>query len=304
MDDTLIQAELIMVEAELGHLRAQLDAEVERVTAETATLEWNALNDRRRFALDQESARLDVLDRQAQQQTNAVNLQSLEIQMRRLEQLVKEELSDQATYDQIRLQYEALKKQMEEDQVAIDEATSRLGEARGRAQQLEKEAPDIKMVQYLEPLKEAVHVQEARIQEVQERRAMLVLTAPATGQVTQILKRAGETVLAGDPILVVAVGGSERVVAYLDERAVGTLAVGTPVTVSSRRAPGQVARAEVLKVGSQLEQCPQRLWRNPVVAQWGWPVLIGMVPRDTFYPGEMVDLRIRASLGGTTPATH
>ncbi len=63
MDDAQVTAELAVAEAELTHLRASLEAEEERLELELAMDTATQQDDLRRFVLNEETARLDLLDR-------------------------------------------------------------------------------------------------------------------------------------------------------------------------------------------------------------------------------------------------
>jgi len=292
MDDTLVKAELITAEAELSQLRAQLTAERDRLQMEAAGLQIDDLNMRRRFILNEEEARLDYLDRVVQQETNKVALERLGILLERQKLLLQENIIDQTTYDDTRLSYEAVKTELAENETAIEVATRRVEEARLRREEHAQLTAQVDVPTLLQPLMKNINVQQARIQQISERRKLLALRAPLSGKVSRIFHRTGETVLSGDPLMSITDSQSERVLAYVDEQAAHSMQVGSGVEVSSRDRPKRIVTANILRVNSRIEEFPIRLRRNPLLPQWGLSILVGNIPAGVFYPGEVLNVRI------------
>jgi len=99
--------------------------------------------------------------------------------------------------------------------------------------------------------------------------------------------------MAGDPVLTIAGAGGNRVMAYVDERAVRRFSVGDEVELHSRTHPATVVAGEVIKVGAHIEPFPPRLMVSPLMPQYGYAVLVGGLPADAFRPGQALDLRLR-----------
>ncbi len=298
MDDTVVKAELATAEAELSMLRAQVNANRDRFELEAALNQLDELGLRRRFILNEEQARLDLMDRIRQHEYNKIELERLRIQKERQQRLVEQDITAQAQFDDTRLRYEALQKQIEEDELAIELAKQQVEEATRRREAYEQRTAQVDVPSLLEPLIQNVRVQETRIQQIVERRKLLALRAPLSGKVSHIFHRTGETVLSGDPILSITDSRSERVLAYVDERAARRIRVGDTVEVSSRDRPKRVATAKVFRVNSRIEEFPIRLRRNPFLPQFGLSILVGNVPPGAFLPGEVLDLRIIPSETG------
>ena len=146
----------------------------------------------------------------------------------------------------------------------------------------------------LSPLQESVAVQQARISEITRLSEQLVLRAPLSGQIASIIYRPGETVLSGQALLTISDPESARVIAYVDELAAHDVELGVEVEVRSRGAIERIAMARVVKTAPQVQELPERLWRNPLSAQWGRSFLVGEISaaaRESLIPGEIVDVR-------------
>ena len=107
----------------------------------------------------------------------------------------------------------------------------------------------------------------------------------------QVMRRVGEVVAAGDPILAVAQKEPTEIVAYVSEQQLGMLEQDMTVELVKIRTPAQIAESQIASISPTMELMPQRLWRNPNVPQWGRPVLINIPPGLSLVPGEVVGIR-------------
>ncbi len=296
MDDTLVRSEMAVAEAELERVRALLDAEMARYDQTQQLEQASVQNDLRRFRLNEEEARLNHLDRVIQHETDKVTLERLAVQMKREEALRAQHLLDDAAYEQTQLTYQALKTKIEKDKRAIALAEENINTAAERRESQELLAVDGAEVDaLLRALQADIAAQQANVAAVQERRRSLTLVAPVAGQVAAITRRPGESVLAGDPVLTITGAGSNRVLAYVDERSVRRFSVGDPVELHSKTQPKTVVQGEVLKVGESIEAFPLRLQVTPMMPQHGYAVLVGGLPESAFRPGEALNLRVRTA---------
>jgi multidrug resistance efflux pump len=296
MNDLIVRAELDVASAELGRLGAVLTAERRELETDQTDRQLAALDDVRRFRMNEEDARLKYLDMTVRQETNTVELERLRIQMDRYRSLVAQNIGEAQQYDETRLRYETLKKEIEENTTAIAAAKQQLDQAMARRTERESRPLDAASEDFLLPVRSQLEVQQARIQQIRERRAQLVLRSPIDGRVAQLLRGPGETVLAGDPVLVIADRTSHRVVAYLKEDAAQRVQPGAEVLLKSQGRPQVSARARVARLGAAIENLPPAAQGMPLITQRGYPVLIDVIAPGTFIPGERIAVRIRSGL--------
>lgn len=295
MDDTLVQSELMVAEAELTRRKALLEAEIALFNQEQQLRQVSVRSDSRSFLLNEEQARLDHLDRVARHETDKVELARLAVELKRQERMLAESLIDPASFDVTRLAHESLRVKVEKDGEAITLAEKNLAAAEARREELgQTELPPAPRDVLQVSLEADIAAQEAVVAEVRERRNALTLRAPVSGQVTLITRRAGESMLAGDPIFTIVGAGPRRVTAYVPESAAVNFQVGDTVEVQSRTHPATVAQGKILKVGTQIEPFPLRLQFSKVFLQHGLQVVVGELPEAAFRPGETLDLRLRA----------
>jgi len=294
MNDAIIQAEFRVAGAELNRLSASLASERARIETDLKTQELDALNDLRRFEMNEEEARVRYLEMVVEQEANVVELERLRIQTDRNRGLLEQNIGSQELYDETRLRYEALKKQVDENNQAIAAAKRLLNQATARRSDRQEQTDQVDIENFLGPIRSEIDVQQARIEEIQERREQLVLRSPISGRVTQLLRGPGETVLAGDPVVFVADSQSHRVVAYLKEDALERVAEGGEALVRSQSRPDVTVRAQVARLGAVIEDLPPAAQRIPLLTERGYPVLIEGIAPGAFVPGERVTVRIRA----------
>ncbi|HIJ65946.1 MAG TPA: HlyD family efflux transporter periplasmic adaptor subunit [Candidatus Hydrogenedentes bacterium] len=284
MDDTLIQAELITLKAELAHLSGELEARREQ-------LKLDGMAAQHRVMLDADDAQIDYLLLVAEYESDKAALKRLEGMCASQNTASDSALLDRRTSDETLLRYESLARRVAEYEEAMAAARVRMEQAEQR-RDLGKEAyGDHNWASLLEPFQREIRVQEARLSEIAQRTQFLVLRAPLAGRVSSIVCRSGETVLAGMPVLTIASPDSQRVLAYIPEHSLRAVEVGAVAEVYSRRKAGPAVRGSVLRVDGKVEAMPMALWRNQAVSERGLSILVGGIPPGRFFPGEALDVR-------------
>ena len=195
-------------------------------------------------------------------------------------------------FDNVRLLHEQVRQQIVDNRVLLAQTEQEFGVARSRRENYEHQLPVVPEAEpLLGPLREAIAVESARLREIEVQRQALFLRSPVDGQVSQILCRNGQSVVPGEPIVMIAERSVQEIVAYLEERDATRIQLNAAVQVASHARPGVVAESVVLRVAPAIEPLPQRLWRNPQVADYGRAVVIAASPAMQLTPGEMVNVR-------------
>jgi multidrug resistance efflux pump len=300
-----LQAQLDTVLAEIERLAAQLVPAQDSLSAEKADRETTRISDRRRFSVDVENARLEILRLRALIETDRITLEDLDIDVKIAEKLVAEEVLAPFELQKAKAQHKALAKKIEETESLLEQAKAALEQTLQRRDEYIQHQPYHPSVDdALEVIRKAISVQEKRMEELvtqmesMDRRAALELKAPMDGVVSQILHRRTEVVLAGEPILTVAEGEITEIIAYAGETLMDTIKEGMIVELvrSSEPSKVQVESSRVTYVGPVVEQIPPQLWLNPNVPQWGRPFLIEAPTEMKLRAGERVGIRTRQKL--------
>jgi multidrug resistance efflux pump len=308
LDDELITAQIATISATAAHLRSQLAPTQQQIKADIAASELDRAEEQRRFAVDVERARLDILGLKAQIAADRITLEDYAAEAKIAEDLLAKNAIAPYEMDKAKALQTALAKKIEETEIQLAQAEVQLKQAQLRHDAFIAQSPQHPSADdALEAIRKEAAVQENLMEELAVQRKTLVMTAPIDGVVVQILTRAnemairragedtlrksGEMVLAGQPILVIAQGKPREIVGYAREGQLDRVKVGAKVEIVKKGTSPQIASARVAYVGPILEQMPQRLWLNPNVPQWGLPFVVDIPDGMKLTAGETVGIR-------------
>lgn len=296
LDDEAVLASIETANATVRKLQADLDATRAQLVGRGGEGHANRTADLRRFQMDEEQRRLEALALRVEIETDLIEFERLEVEARRAEQLRDAGLVSQAEFDIARTMRNQVRQRLEDNRVLFEQLEAEHHVARQRRSEFEDSLPSASRIEpLLQPLRAAIDVESRRIEEIELARRALVLRSPVNGQITQILCRKGQSVVAGEPIITVAEDSVREIVAYLDEVDGRAVRPNMPVVVSTRQVRGTVSDSVVLRVGPSVQQMPQRLWRDPRVPDYGRAVVVAAAPGMKLTPGELVNIEILES---------
>jgi len=290
----IVQAQLATISAETERLGAELVATENQLAADAVNMENTSAADQRRFDVDVENARLQILQFQLTIETDRLSLEGLKLNSKIFVLQNRPDVNDSASYElkKLKLQCDTLAKRIQENERLLEQAERDLGQAQHRRDEFAQHQPQHPSVENaLEVIRKAIQVQERRMQELTVQRSPLELKSPFHGVVSLIQRRPGETVRAGEPIMTLAETMPTEIVAYATEMQAGRVREQMVVELVKYAEPAQMASSQVIYVGPTVEQMPQRLWRNPNIPQYGRPILVKVPPKFELIPGELVGIR-------------
>lgn len=309
-----LQIQLDPILAEIEHLAAQLVPTQDDLLAEKADRETNRLSDSRRFSIDVENARVQILSLRSQIASDRIVLEDLSMEAKIVRDLVEQDAVAPYELEKTQVQYNALAKKIEENEYLLEQAKSDLEQNQQRRDEYARSHPFHPSIDgVLEVIRKQIGVQEhlmdgllAQLEALKSREA-LELKAPIDGVVIpvqqranearlrrpgeKILRRPGEVVVAGEPILAIAEARPSEIIAYIGDRQLGKVEEEMFVELIKNREPPQIATSQIIRVGPTMELMPERLWRNPNIPQWGRPVVIEVPEGLELVPGEVVGIR-------------
>jgi len=289
---------------ELEHLLAvsaatveQLRDEIESARAshradQSRTLsEWET--DRRRFQMDAENRRLEALSLRVEVESARVEEERQALEVRRAKSLLDAELLSETEYEAARLLHKEVRRRLTETETLLARTEEELGSSEDRRAEYERAAPTVAgEAPVVKPFQAAVEVELRRLADLERQRDALVLRSPVAGQVTQLLCREGQAVVAGEPIAIVTERTVQEIVAYLLEQDTARVAVSTPVILTSR-VNGTTGDSLVVRVADSVQLLPERWWNDPRVPIYGRAVIIAPVAAMDLAHGEQLDVRFR-----------
>ncbi len=293
------QAALASAQAELARLRA------ERARAESAlpiatTDRLAALRtELRRFLADRDESHLDVLRTEASLAEDVAKIQRLDLDLARHQQLGSELVSGEQV-DALRIQHQVLTTRIERQRAMLDQQRRLLEQARQRAEDAAA-APRLDEVTdvVLAPYDHAITAQLARVDGARSTLHEMTLRAPCSGQVAEVLRRQGEVVGPGEPVLTLVTDAQPEIEAYLPEGLARRIEPGTQVTVSL---PDEAVThlASVVRFGAAVVRLPARAQAGVLLPQWGVPTYFSCPwPRHQILPGQ--ELMIGLPLADAVP---
>jgi len=289
LDDAPVIAALETADASIRQLTAEIGAAKGQVFGDKAA--WVA--DLRRFQIDEESQRLDVIALRVAIESDEIEALRLALDVQRNKPLFEDGIISESQFDNIALQHERVQTRIDGNKVLLSQAEEESRVARVRRQEYETDFPAaVGQTSTLRPLREAIAVETQRVNEIELQRQALVLRSPVAGRVNQLLCRRGQAVIPGEPIMMIVEHAPREILAYLREADADAARESTRVLVSSRTSPEKVVESLIVRVGPAIEALPRRLWRDPRTPSYGRAVVIAGVPALDLTPGELVNIRL------------
>jgi HlyD family secretion protein len=265
-----------------------IDATLAVIKAEVALL---MAADSKRIAVEFERLQLDWISERVNRVATLGEIQQVEADLARAEPLHRSGLMTDDAYTQLKLKLATLKAQAAEREKIIDRLDPT---ARAPA----SADPQRAALSGESALAAAIKVQDARLQLADEQLRPVTLVAPMDGVVSQVLRRAGETLVAGEILLRVTAPGPARLVGYLRQPLPFTPTPGMTAEIRTRGLPAQMATTTVTQVGAALELisptviAAMRLPPTPTPetalrVEFALPASLGLKP------GEHVDVVVR-----------
>jgi len=328
-DDTAVSAMIDTLAAEVKQLNLQLSATDAQMKLDFADRRAGKsdrrqalLDDARRLAVDLERVKLDVANRTIQLEANRIGLKRRAEKLAMVKDLVEKKLETPYVLLDTQRRHDFTEREIVEQEKALVEAKALEAQAKARmdayAEMVREEdalrearagkggskgageplAASIqkKIAVFLEPIKAAAAVQQARINEAVIQRKALEIPVPpefaATGRIVEIYRRPGQAVRAGEPIMRIANPESMYIVSYVRQPNRVIIEPNTIVGVQVRsvRAKVRNAKTTIDRIGPQIEAVPARQLRDPVKPEWGLPVRIKVPQELKLTPGELVDI--------------
>ncbi len=292
-----LEAESAALEMELTRLRAELAAAEEEFRLRVAGYEDAHAEALARMTVDLERARLDALEIRATLEPDRVLLKDYELEVRINRELLSKGAIEAYELQKAQAQFDFMAKTVQENEQRLEVAQKNVDEAAKRLAAWESRKASIASLNTtLDPIRAAMAVQQKRLdqllQEQLRQREELPLVAPADGVVCQILRRSGDSVLLGEPVMTIAKPVAETLIGWASEEYADQLSEGRKVRIIRRGAGGQVATSEITGVGTGYVQKPMELWFDPKVPEYGLAFEVAIPPGMTVRPNEKVGIKV------------
>lgn len=288
-DPRVLESTLAVVRAEVELLRASADP---------------VLN-RERTQLDYERLRLNLIDQRALNAANRVRLQFADAEVERVSRLHR---AGSMTNVASQTEYELIVRDRDALRVEIEERNRILDQIEGNLALLRSANATNALGADADTLRAAVDLQEQKLRLAEAELSPLTISSPIEGTVSVVYRRAGENVVAGEPIITVTAAVSDRIVAFMLPPLGTEPKVGMKVQVRSRTQRRAMALTQITDVSPAMDLVPPTLL-NPInnslssltgrssdagarMVQVGLPFAMSLPPGLGLRPGELVDLTL------------
>jgi HlyD family secretion protein len=286
------------LDAELDVARATVDEDLAEVEATAAAFAAEARDKRMAFAAELARARATLADVRGQQAARQAELATLSSQFDRLDGALKDRLVEVDRLGALRARQQGLAQEANVAPQAVRAWSDVTQQIRDALDSIH----DSDLAKRLGPLRARVETQERRVRQILDRREQRVLRAPVGGRVATVLRAAGDTVAAGEPILEIVPRDGLIITAYVPEDHARGLPVGTTIEAVLRdRTAAHGAEGVVERLGPAIVELPRQLWYAPDRPRYGRPVLIRVTGDADLLPGEVAS--VRPLTGGAQAAT-
>lgn len=288
LDSGDLEARIRLARAEVARLKTRVDAEREALIQEQQDRRSQAVV--RRISYDSEGRRLrgDLEKLVTDQSGDRAEADSFTPQIDRLKPLVEGRLITADRLDEMLRKRAVLEKRLAAREEAIRD-TRREIDAWAKLEPAK--LPEQTIEARLLPFEQELRSQEAKIAELELDRGKYRILSPVTGFIHVISTRPGEWCSAGQELAQIVVPRPGCMTAYLTDRQVPAVTVGTRATLRPRDRSGTALEGRVSMVGVRIEQVPFRLRSIPTIAEWGRVVSISVDAKSEPLPGEIYDVR-------------
>ena len=294
LDDAPIKAALFTLDQERTQLAAQVSAAEQEYLLGERALQQGRQQEFIRLTIEYERLRLDVLDRRTQIAVDQVDLAKRDIVIGFNDRLRHTGVIPEVELIEVERLRDIVRERIQQTTRSLRESTDQAIRSRRRLDSL----ADIgvpELTSLLAPLRAAVLVQQARIRELEIQLQGLAIRAPMSGIVMEVLRRPGQSVQPGDPVLRLAADHGRYVVSFVRQEINWRPTEGAMVTIRERRPNGRSAKAVVQRIGPQVIPVSAHQLRTQGTPEWGLPVQLALPAELDLAPGELVDVHIWSS---------
>ncbi len=265
-------------------------AEIDAMKADLQVTRVRMTQDQHRNDLGYQEARLDLQLRKLELASAQIRLQQAEGEFARMSELHKAgyvpsgatQLRNEFGFDIALRDRDLLRKEVEDKAQAVTELERGLEQLRPQGALGNNPAVN-------DVIGAAITAQEKLLKETL---GSVSLRAPIDGVVKKVLRRSGENVVAGEPIIELGSDKPERIIGFVRQPITYLPKEGDQVEVRKRGLRSQAGLATVIRVGSQLQlfSQPLRIRGFAAALERGLPVLLTVPDNLDLLPGETVDL--------------
>jgi multidrug resistance efflux pump len=306
------KAELARLSADVAAQQAALQAESQKEALRLSARREEALasatadkpSDLRRFLADESGLEIDALKIELKIAEDRLEANRLEVKLKRAESLASASAGPESDIVDFGLRREQALERAKNNQFVLQSMQAEIALAKQRRQAFELkqfalpevEALNLDFELQLQGLRSRIVVQRRILRELELAEASYLLHAPRAGRISTLPAPVGQALLAGEPVVVIMDPRPREALVYVAEGSPSTISIGDSFNVSKADAmkdstiAGLSVEAVVHTQVPNIQQLPARLWKNPLVAEYGKIFLVGPLDELELIPGERIFL--------------
>ena len=292
MDDAHARTQLEAVRQEIEQLTAQVAAEQARLVADNARSRRDSEDLARRFLAEREAAHIAYLTQVTDDAQDRVQLRGDLAEFDIVRKLYEKDQAPFREFNAFQTRVDALKARIDSNEEAIARMKKAFEDADQRWFHFTKrEDAAVAHDPVLTAVRLAADVRERELDLIIRRIDEHVLRSPVRGQVTTLFAEAGDSVMAGSPLIAIASTATQRIVAYLPEEKAASIRVGDAIAghrMASGAGPQQPIAAEVVSLSAVVTEAPPRYRKMPNWPVWGRAMVVALNADEFLMPGEAV----------------
>jgi multidrug resistance efflux pump len=293
LDDSLLKSEIEISKSVITRLQAELAATRTRTLARNVEKmsEWQS--DLHEFQIDTDQHRLDALELRVAIESDRIESQRVLLDLQRAEKLLDTNITAKSDYDnQFHLHKQLTRRVVDNTQLLV-ELKETLKKAEERLHVFQQQSPpDIEVNDLLTPIQASIGEENMKVEMIEQKRKGTFLRAPEKGQVTRILAQAGQTILPGEPVMILTGLDTPKLVGYVAESSGDGLRENMKVEVLREPGGSRVAESIITRIGTSIEELPRKLWRRTDMPEYGRSFVISSVPKLNILPGETIHIQV------------
>ena len=300
IDPRMLLAQLTSLKGDLAAVEAKLDETTEATRFDQLDREVRHDYEARALATDIEQSRVTRLTLQAAIAADKIELQGLDQVLKLTEDGVEKKALTRLALVTAKKDRDIVAQRITGAERTLVQTRDQLVRALARQKQ-HSVLPKPDLDKLLAPIQAEITAKQALVDQIELQIAALEVKAPLDGTIVAVLRRPGQAVKIGDPIMTIAGNEGKFIVSYIRQSRNLRPEPNMAVFIRPRRIPRQAVVSEIEEVGSQFEAVPPHQLRAQTIMEWGMPVRIRIPEGLDLRPGELVDVRLHP-LRETKPA--
>lgn|GEM_PF-1316981 len=298
LDGRELDGQVAVLEAEVARTRARRKAAAAQAVLDRATLV-------ERMDEAVATAERDLVRAKQRKRVRGAQLKALRARRKQLDKLLSDKLVTRDRRDgDLAVELAGAREEVGAARPEVALLETQLGAVKKRRASLVSADSDKAL---LAPFDAEIKVLQRRIDGLMTERRRLLIRAPATGRIAQVMLRRGEVAALGMPLVtVVGDDKKDRIVACLDEARALSVQLGTAVEVKPRGARATF-KGRVVALSPRVGALPVQCRHDPRVEVWGREVMVALdTPTDLVAGQRFVvafkDLKQPGAEGGSARA--